>query len=187
MRAKTIQETLNERRYIPDPRDSEIRFSNIPPDLSKTYHLDKNGRILGMKDTKEKAKERRRQEAIKRLEVGGLVKAKFPATPKGVKELETWAMINGEDTDYVLRPGDLPTDGTEVDIVVYDDEAGAGTKITDDLKRDYSRAMGDDYYNARPIQLGNWMDLDDLHKLRSRKEDKEEKEELVPDIIGKMD
>ena len=185
MRAKTVNETLNERRFNPDPRDQETRFTNIPLDLSQRYHME-GGRIISQKTTKEMDKERKRQEAIKRLDMNGLVKAKFAATPQGVKELEKWAYENSENTDYVLRPGDLPMDGTEVDLVVYDDSDGLGTKITDDLKRDYSKVYGDDYYNARPIKIENWMELDDLHKLRSRRGEKEEKEEFV-DIIGKMD
>jgi hypothetical protein len=186
MRAKTVNETLNERRYRPDPRDQEVRFSNRPGSLDSYYNIDDRGRMK-LKSTKERAQEERRQEAIKRLEIGGIVKAKFPATPAGVKQLEDWAYSNAEDTDYVLRPGDLPTDGSEIDIVVYDDSDGLGTKITDDLRKDYSKAMGADYYNARPIKIENWMDLDPLHKLRSRREEKEDREELVPDIIGKMD
>jgi len=182
MRARSVNETLRSRR---DPRDDEVRFTNIPLDLSKRYNMS-GGRIQSVKTTKEMAKEQKRQEAIKRLEVDGLIKAKFPATPAGVKQLEDWAYDNAVDTDYVLRPGDLPTDGSEVDIVVYDDADGLGTKITDDLRRDYSRAMGDDYYNARPIKIGNWAELDDIHKLRSRKDERIEKEDR-PDIIGKMD
>ena len=55
MKAKTVRETLNEVR-IPGYSEDEVRFSNIPADLSKTYNM-RDGRILSRKTTKEMKKE----------------------------------------------------------------------------------------------------------------------------------
>lgn len=185
MRAKTVNETLNERRFNPDPRDQEPRYTNIPINLADRYHME-GGKITGIKDTKEMARERKKSEARKRMEQSSVFRAKFPATPAGVKEIEDWASIYGQPGDYVLRPIDLPSSG-EGEIVIYDDESGLGTEITRDLRRDYAASTEEgDYYNVSPIKLDKWGELDLEHKLRSRRGEKEEKEELV-DIIGKMD
>jgi hypothetical protein len=183
MRAKTVNETLNERM---DPRDQEVRYTNIPVDLSKRYHME-GGKIVGVKNTKEMARERKKAEARKRMEQSAVFRAKFPATMKGVRELEDWASIYGDPGDYVLRPIDLPSAGIG-EIVAYDDESGLGTEITRDLRRDYAASADEgDYYNVSPIRIDHWSELDDEHKLRSRIRTKEEKVELAPDIIRKHD
>ena len=185
MKAKTVRDNLKE-NYTPDPRNEETRFTNIPLNLEDRYHME-NGKIMGVKDTKKEAKRRKRDEARKRLEQSSIFRIKFPATPQGVADLEEWSNEQGEETDYVLRPIDLPLDGTG-EIVVYDDATGAGSQITDDLRRDYAASVeGGDYFNISSIKMDKWRNLDLTHKMRSRIDDPEEKEEITPDIIGKMD
>ena len=168
--------------------DEEVRYTNIPINLDDRYHRDKNGNILGLKDNKEEARKRKREDAIKRIEQSAIFRIKFPATSQGVEELEDWADKQGETTDYVLRPIDLPLNGIG-EIVVYDDELGAGTKITDDLRKDYAIfAEEGNYYNVSPITLDHWKKLDSTHKMRSRIESRrKKKDDILPDIIGKHD
>jgi hypothetical protein len=189
MKAKFVKDALNEIIIQRGQDNTEGRFTNIPTDLTKRYNLDDRGNIISQKTTKEIKREKKRKEAQRMLEQNALFKAKFPATIEGIRELEEWADQNAEPYDYVLRPIDLPGEDDPVDIVVYEgaeEFVGKMSEYGRSLRQNYADMVGVDLYNISPINILNWLELDDLHKLRSRRE-KSDQEEVVPDIIGKMD
>jgi len=190
MKAKFVSETLNEIHIQRGQDNTEGRFTNIPVDLDQRYNRDDRGKIISQKTTKEMRRERKMKDAKRMIEQNALYKAKFPATPQGVRDLEVWALENAEPYDYILRPIDLPETGDPVDIIVYEggeEYEGKQAEYGRSLRQNYADMVGVDLYNISPITVDRWMDLeDDSLKMRSRRE-RRDREEVTPDIIGKMD